>query len=335
MNFQTNIVQNEPYSKNTEKKKSEINTNTCAAFLLAAGLKYKNKDKLYFLGGSIPNTRRGPRPKRYDLLKHDAKTEKIMKRHIKRGMVDRAVNVNAIMKNVTEERHQNSLSKDNLITYNEFMAMLDARFKYKYTDRSIVKNSAYHLIKSIQSKNVKNPEIEILLLDTSYINSIVAECESIRSAIIGLREAIKNKSKVDVEVVLTREVYNELLNQLKGANGPKKDEYGRQIITSKAINELHELIGEGTICLEEYTADEDMHKEFSVILKKRNKKGNRRIGKGEISILKYIKEMINGLANVSFRILTLDSDIFKLLRGCEGIIKVAKVINRKRKRVKD
>jgi hypothetical protein len=313
-------------SSKTGQKQMQYTSNSSTHALISLAKAMHKKNRKDIIRGSTLSARRGPRPKRYDLLELTPFQEKIMKQYIKNSIADRPVKIDKFIGQKEETK--------TAVDYYEFIHALNKKLASRnHTIKMLANNHAYAWIKDLQSRKVEKPTMmEVLLLDTSYINSIVSEGENIKIAISSLREAMKRKSKSEVEIVLTREVYNELLSQLKGVNGPKKDEYGRPVFTSKALNELHEMIGNGIICLEEYTTDEETSKEFSALLKKRNRKGNSRIGKGEISILKYIKDMTKGLTNISFRILTTDSDIFKLLRGCEGIVKVVKGYRQKQRK---
>jgi len=293
------------------------------------------------LGGSMPAPKRGRKAKMFDLVSVSPLSEKAKKEYVKQAMRDRPFIIYAKTKHAPEyapdhisktgersETQKETNMKTNIISYNEFFKALSQQLKQRLPrdryDRSLINNSMYQLIKKLQEVNIENPTMEIILLDASYINSIVAEGESVKRAIIGLRNAIRRRIGDNVEIVITREVYDELNKQLKGVNGPKKDEFNRPIMTSVALNELHELIGYGIICLENYTSDENTQQELSVVLEKRNRKRNSRVGKGEVSILKYIKDMLHGLNGISFKILTRDSDIAQLLRGCKGIIKILK-----------
>jgi len=313
-------------SSKIDQKQMQHASNSSTHALLSLAKAMHDKKRIEMLRGSTLTARRGPRPKRYDLLELTPFQEKIMKQHVKNSAADRPVKIEKFINQKEDTK--------TAVDYYEFIHALNKKLASRnYMIKMLADNRAYAWIKDLQSRKVEKPTMmEVLLLDTSYINSIVSEGENIKIAVNSLREAMKRKTKSEVEIVLTREVYNELLSQLKGVNGPKKDEYGRPVITSKALNELHEMIGNGIICLEEYTTDEETSKEFSALLKKRNRKGNSRIGKGEISILKYIKDMTKGLTNISFRILTTDSDIFKLLRGCEGIVKVVKGYRQKQRK---
>ena len=220
-------------------------------FLLANAI-HGRKGRIELLGGSIPTAKRGRTAKRCDLLERSPLSEKLMSRYIKSSMGDRAVDI------------LGNSRIDSKIYYHDYIAALNKRYERRRYG-TLVGNSAYVWIKDLQNRKIEKPEMEILLLDTSYINSIVAEGGSIKNAILGLKEAIAKRMNENFEIVITREVYEELTAQLNGANGPKKDEYGRAIMTSKALNELHELIGNGVICLEEFTADEKMRRR-SVIL---------------------------------------------------------------------
>jgi hypothetical protein len=294
----------------------KINRKHAHAFLLANAM-HDRKSRIELLGGSIPTAKRGRTAKRCDLLERSPLSEKLMDRYIKSSMDDRVVDI-----------FKGNSRIDSKIYYRDYIAALNKRYERRRYG-ALVDNSAYVWIKDLQNRKIERPEMEILLLDTSYVNSIVAEGESIKNAILGLKEAIAKRMNENFEIVITREVYEELTAQLNGANGAKKDEYGRAIMTSKALNELHELIGNGVVCLEEFTADEKIRSEFSEVLKRRNRRKNSRVGNGEASILKYIKNILNGLNNISFKIFTKDSDIGILLRGCEGVIKVMNLCKKK------
>ena len=226
--------------------------------------------------------------------------------------------------------------------FNPDSLMLENAIKKKVVEANRVHpeedktNEMQELIAVLKAaQKVKNPEIELVILDTSYINSIVRENGKIKDAVEGLHSALSAK-KIAFEIIITRGVYEELITQL---NDSKKDEYGRRIMTSEALDELHELVYGGRkgekalISLEHYRSTEESRKALSAVLKKRNRKGNARCGAGDTSIMECIKDWSSGMKDVSFDILTLDSDLKKLMRGC-GMIRVLKTLTSGKRRRK-
>ena len=254
------------------------------------------------------------RKKPVDLLDFSkAKTRSMFLNYIESGM-DRAFNPESpLLKNAI---------KHNIV-----------RIGLEHQDPVVV-NEMQKLITTLKTvERSKKPEIELVILDTSYINSIVRENGSIRDAIFGLHDTLLSRG-ADFEIILTKGVYSELISQL---NDSKRDEFGRLVMTSEALNELHQLLYGGRqgerpmISLEHYSSTEESRKELSDVLKKRNRKGNVRCGAGDTSILECIKDWSAGMKAVAFDILTLDSDFKKIVRGC-NVIRVLKSLASKRKR---
>ena len=195
-------------------------------------------------------------------------------------------------------------------------------------------NEMQKLICTLKSiKRSETPGMELVILDTSYINSIVRENGSVKDAIIGLHETLASKG-AEFEIILTKGVFSELVSQL---NDSKKDEFGRRIMTSEALDEIHELVYGGRkgekpmLSLEHYSSTEESRKELSQVLGKRNRKGNVRCGAGDTSILECIKDWSESITEIVFDVLTLDSDLKKIVRGCK-VVRVLKSFSSKRRR---
>jgi hypothetical protein len=172
---------------------------------------------------------------------------------------------------------------------------------------------------------IVKPELQIVLIDTSYINSIVTEGDSVKMVLTDLKANLQRKSPGVSEIIMTRPIYDELTAQLDGPNGrPRSDEFGRYIFTSNALSELHEAIygyKDGTapiLKLEDVACSEETRQEICAMLKARNRRGNKRIGAGDASIIQYIQNLVS-LDDVTFQILTRDTDFQKLMRGCSTV----------------
>jgi hypothetical protein len=172
---------------------------------------------------------------------------------------------------------------------------------------------------------ITKSELQIVLIDTSYINSIVTEEDSVKMVLTDLKSNLQKKSPGGFEIIMTRQIYDELTAQLDGPNGrPRCNELGRYIFTSNALNELHETIygcKDGTapiLKLEEVACSEETRQEICAMLEARNRKGNKRIGAGDASIVQYIRDLV-GLGDITFQILTRDTDFQKLMRGCSTV----------------
>jgi len=171
-------------------------------------------------------------------------------------------------------------------------------------------------------KPEEKPDFLSVIIDTSYINSMVRESADIKMVFTRLHQLYQGQTGGQFEIVMPQGVYDELSNQLKGPRGkPQVDDKGRPKITSKAFNDLQELIysSDPIIKLEkDYVSNEDAKEALSKAMQKKTKNRNARVGDGDTAVMLYIRDMAK-LKGVAFRVMTYDTDFIGLLKGWKNV----------------
>jgi len=176
------------------------------------------------------------------------------------------------------------------------------------------------VVKLEAMSKVDKPELTVIVLDTSYFNSIVTRGDDVGNILRALHDQL-SKSGAEPEIVITGGIYNELLGQLKGPRGqPERDDKGRPKFTSLALNELHKLIYKERILKLEmgYIAGEKDIGELSRMMQRKSNDRNARVGSGDASVVMYLADMAEA-GKINFTIMSRDTDFIKMLSGCKNV----------------
>ena len=154
----------------------------------------------------------------------------------------------------------------------------------------------------------------VVMLDTSYINSITTKGGDLAESLQLLDKAARSKFGENYQIVITEGVQLELKEQL---NSQVRDEKRRFKFTSQNLDQLNRVLfvkeGKSIVDYEKgYASDDATQQGLREVMSEKSSEGNLRVGKGETSIFKYMADLG---PNFNYVVYTLDSDVSTLFKG--------------------